>query len=58
MYVKKQKVMGSCDACGFDGMLDSTHDVVTSILKKPPKEHKAIKKPVGGEPEIAGTDEP
>lgn len=37
MYVKKNKVMGTCDACGFDGELDSTHDVVTLIRKKPPK---------------------
>lgn len=43
MYVKKNKVMGTCDACGFDGELDSTHDVVTLIKKKPPKESRKIK---------------
>lgn len=44
MSVKKNKVMGSCDACSFYGELDSSHDVVTLIRKKPPKEHKPIKK--------------
>jgi hypothetical protein len=29
--------MATCDACGFDGDLDSTHDICTLILKKPPK---------------------
>ena len=51
MYVKKNKVMGACDSCGFDGELDSTHDVTTLMKKKPPKESKKIKtaaKPTDG----------
>jgi len=52
MYVKKSKLMGNCDACGFDGELDSKHDISTFILKKPPKDNKTIKKPKGNELEI------
>lgn len=45
IYVKKNKVLGTCDACGFDGDLDSSHDIATLMIKKPPKEGRAIKRP-------------
>ena len=56
MYVKKGKLMGSCDACGFDGDLDMKHDIAAFILKKPPKDIKTIKKPRGNELEVVITE--
>lgn len=44
LKVKKNKVLGECDSCGFNGELDNVHKVAQLITKKPPKDRVVIGK--------------
>lgn len=37
LKVNKQRIVGSCDSCGFAGELDNVHKVASFIVKNPPK---------------------
>ena len=37
LTVRRQKVAGQCDSCGFSGELDNNHKLATFIIKNPPK---------------------
>jgi translation initiation factor 5 len=52
LRVKKQKVTGECDACGFRGELDNQHKVAAFIVKNPPagSDEPKVKDPSLGSP--------
>lgn len=46
LQVKKSKVTGECDSCGFNGDLDNVNKVAQFIIKKPPKARQQMGKKV------------
>eukprot|EP01069_Polyplicarium_translucidae_P000250 Polyplicarium_translucidae@DN1141_c0_g1_i1.p1 len=42
MYIKRERIVGRCNACGENVVFDQSHKVVSYIVKNPPKEASTL----------------